>query len=209
MPMSVVTKIHEWDCEELPPRLIVSEEDEDESDTFSSYSGRPQRTPQNSRPSMLAMPSKSGKGKGVEMDMATKLANEMFQKGKEALEMAANMKKESKVAAIVSADAELVRIERAHNKALAEMTTKLTAALDSQNDRNKETTKQDIKSGGCSRESRAEFEQDARWKAGYPLRFANLALHAPATAPHSGYVRAPGACNGARSVLSVPIGGGF
>ncbi|KAL4707084.1 hypothetical protein ACJJTC_011410 [Scirpophaga incertulas] len=102
MPMSVVTKIHEWDCEELPPRPIVSEEDEDESDSFSSYSGRPQRTPQNSRPSMLAMPSKSGKGKGVEMDMVTKLANEMLQKGKEAFEMAANMKNESKVAVIES-----------------------------------------------------------------------------------------------------------
>lgn len=94
---------------------------------------------------------------GVEMDMANKLANEMLQNGKDALEQAGNMKKECKAIALESLQTmyetvlalsdsrsrhksnlekertrhaqELVRVERAHNKQLAITRTSLTNKL--------------------------------------------------------------------------------
>ncbi|KAL4719153.1 hypothetical protein ACJJTC_011690, partial [Scirpophaga incertulas] len=93
-PNSALTRVREWDCEEIPPRPINSEE---EYDTDSSYCGR---SGKGERQSMLALPSKSGRGAGVMMDMATKLANEMWQKGKDAIEQAGNIKKEHRATAI-------------------------------------------------------------------------------------------------------------
>ncbi|KAL4720221.1 hypothetical protein ACJJTC_004992 [Scirpophaga incertulas] len=160
-PLSALAKIREWDCEELHPRPIDSE---DEYDTDSSYCGKPARS---TRQSMLAMPSKSGRSAGVEMDMATKLANEMWQKGKEALETAGNIKKECRATAIECLQTlyettlalsdsrsrhkynlereskrhaqELIRVERAYNRTITDLTTKLASAIESQHKKAEET----------------------------------------------------------------------
>ncbi|KAL4719509.1 hypothetical protein ACJJTC_018433, partial [Scirpophaga incertulas] len=122
---------------------------------------------QSTRQSMLAMPSKSGRCAGVEMDMATKLANEMWQKGKEALETAGNIKKECRATAIECLQTlyettlalsdsrsrhkynlereskrhaqELIRVERAYNRTITDLTTKLASAIESQHKKAEET----------------------------------------------------------------------
>ncbi|GBP72816.1 hypothetical protein EVAR_40317_1 [Eumeta japonica] len=97
------------------------------------------------------------KGRGAEMDLATREANELLLKGKEALESAGNMKRECKSIAaeclqslyeivLALSDSrsrhkynleaertkhaqELVRIERAHNKDLTNVVKTLTEEL--------------------------------------------------------------------------------
>ncbi|KAL4713259.1 hypothetical protein ACJJTC_018607 [Scirpophaga incertulas] len=163
-PNSALTRVREWDCEEIPPRPINSEE---EYDTDSSYCGR---SGKGERQSMLALPSKSGRGAGVMMDMATKLANEMWQKGKEAIEQAGNIKKEHRATAIeclqtlyVTALAlsdsrsrhkfnlertsrrhaqEIIRSERAHKKEIQDFTSRLTSAIENQNKKSDDTLQQ-------------------------------------------------------------------
>ncbi|CAH2091714.1 unnamed protein product [Euphydryas editha] len=97
------------------------------------------------------------RGTGVEMDLVTGVANEMLQKGKEALELAGKMKRESKITAYESLQGlyeivlslsdsrnrhrcnlekertrhaqELMRVERAHNKELQQLKQSLLSEL--------------------------------------------------------------------------------
>ncbi|KAG7296687.1 hypothetical protein JYU34_020557 [Plutella xylostella] len=94
---SVVAKVINWEqCNLSPPREILS----DNESEASSFDLAVSNVSSKGRPSMLFAP--SGKRKGVEMDVATKLANEMLQKGKEALEQACKIKREHKTTALES-----------------------------------------------------------------------------------------------------------
>ncbi|XP_026321464.1 uncharacterized protein LOC113231118, partial [Hyposmocoma kahamanoa] len=146
--LSSCKKVEEWSREELPPRPIVSD---DESTASESYFSDQQDT---GRPSYIQTTTKI---RGVEMDMATRLANELFLKAKDALETAGNMKRECKATALECLQSlyetvlalsdsrsrhkcnlekersrhaqELVRVERAHNKKLQDLTEGLTKEL--------------------------------------------------------------------------------
>lgn len=148
---SVEERTAAWAQSEIPPRPIDSD---DESFPGSVTSDTPSVT---GRPSYILVSSK--RRTGVEMDLANKLANEMLQNGKEALEQAGNMKKECKTIALDSLQTlyetvlaisdsrsrhkynlekertrhaqELVRVERAHNKQLVELKKGLTEKLNS------------------------------------------------------------------------------
>ncbi|XP_045769808.1 uncharacterized protein LOC123870511 [Maniola jurtina] len=136
-----------WDQEEIPPRPIQSDDELSEGSSIS------ERAPSGRR-SMLFTTSRRT---GVEMDAATKLANETLLKAKEAIEAAGNMKKECKAIALDSLQVlyetvlslsdsrsrhkhnlekerarhaqELVRVERAHNKQTAELLKDLNQRL--------------------------------------------------------------------------------
>ncbi|KAF9412212.1 hypothetical protein HW555_009235 [Spodoptera exigua] len=128
--------IIDWEqCGISPPRQIIS----DEESSLASSAGQIDRP---ERKSMLYRTPR--RGTGVEMDLATREANNLLQKGKEALEAAGNMKRECKTATyeclqglyetvLSLADSrarhkynlerersrhaqELVRVERAHNR---------------------------------------------------------------------------------------------
>ncbi|XP_048484022.1 uncharacterized protein LOC125490052 [Plutella xylostella] len=149
---SVVAKVINWEqCNLSPPREILS----DNESEASSFDFAVSNVSSKGRPSMLFAP--SGKRKGVEMDVATKLANEMLQKGKEALEQACKIKREHKTTALESlaglyeivlslSDSrsrhrcnlekersrhatELMRVERAHTKHLNELNKQLAGEL--------------------------------------------------------------------------------
>ncbi|CAH2068259.1 unnamed protein product, partial [Iphiclides podalirius] len=134
-----------WRQEDIPPRSIVSDDD-------SSFPGSP--VSEVGRPSLLI---NSGKRLGVEMDIATREANEMLLRGKEALESAGKMKRECKqttldclqslyemVLALSDSRSrhkqnlerersrnaqELVRVERAHNKLVTGLIKDLASEL--------------------------------------------------------------------------------
>lgn len=141
---SVLQKIEAWEQSEIPPRPIES--DDEFSDTsVASEQGRP---------SIIRT---SNRRSGIQMDMATKLANEQLQRAKEALEAAGNMKRECKTTTLECLQTlyetvlalsdsrsrhkfnlekersrhaqELVRTERAHNKQTAETIKALTEDL--------------------------------------------------------------------------------
>ncbi|KAF9787528.1 hypothetical protein SFRURICE_000378 [Spodoptera frugiperda] len=83
--------IQDWEqCGISPPRQIVS----DEESSVASSAGQVARP---ERKSMLYRTPR--RGTGVEMDLATREANGLLQKGKDALEAALNMKRECKVTA--------------------------------------------------------------------------------------------------------------
>lgn len=136
-----------WEqCGISPPRQIISDE---ESSVASSES----QAPACGRPSLLYRTPR--RGTGVEMDLATREANDLLQRGKDALEAAGNMKRECKTVAheclqglyetaLSLADSrarhkynlekersrhaqELVRVERAHTREL--MTLKVELSL--------------------------------------------------------------------------------
>lgn len=149
---SVEERVAAWAQAEIPPRPIDS--DDESASSFPELVG-PETPSVRGRQSFILTSSK--RRAGVEMDMANKLANEMLQNGKEALEQAGNMKKECKTIALESLQTmyetvlaisdsrsrhkfnlekertrhaqELVRVERAHNKQLAEMKKDLTAKV--------------------------------------------------------------------------------
>ncbi|KAJ8705880.1 hypothetical protein PYW08_012926 [Mythimna loreyi] len=78
----------DWEqCGISPPRQIIS----DEESSVASSAGQVDRP---ERKSMLYRTPR--RGTGVEMDLATREANNLLQKGKEALEAAGNMKRECK-----------------------------------------------------------------------------------------------------------------
>lgn len=149
---SVEERVAAWAQADIPPRPIDSDDESAVSFPESVISETKSVT---GRPSFILTSSK--RRAGVEMDMANKLANEMLQNGKEALEQAGNMKKECKTIALDSLQTmyetvlaisdsrsrhkfnlekertrhaqELVRVERAHNKQLAEMKKSLSAKV--------------------------------------------------------------------------------
>lgn len=149
---SAEDRVAAWAQAELPPRPIDS--DDESAVSFPESSASELR--QVGRPSFILTSSK--RRAGVEMDCANKLANEMLQSGKEALEQAGNMKKECKVIVLDSLQTmyetvlaisdsrsrhkfnlekerarhaqELVRVERAHNKQLADMKKDLATRVE-------------------------------------------------------------------------------
>lgn len=139
-------RVASWNQEGIPPRTIESDgELSEESSISESTTGRP---------SMLVC---STRRTGVEMDAATKLANETLLRAKEAIESAGNMKRECKLIALeglqtlyetvlslsdsrsrhknnlekerVRHAQELVRVERAHTKATAELIKNMSQSL--------------------------------------------------------------------------------
>ncbi|XP_072948187.1 uncharacterized protein [Epargyreus clarus] len=141
---SVLQKIETWELAEIPPRPIESDEEFSDASVLSDQG----------RPSIIRT---SHRRSGVQMDMATKLANEQLQRAKEALEAAGNMKRECKTTTLECLQTlyetvlalsdsrsrhkynlekersrhaqELVRIERAHNKHMADTIKSLTEDL--------------------------------------------------------------------------------
>ncbi|KAJ0170412.1 hypothetical protein K1T71_013783 [Dendrolimus kikuchii] len=148
--VEVLQKVREWSADELPPRKITSEDEDSDASTEGECAGR-------GRPSMI--PFISTRRKGVEMDVATKLANDMLLKAKEALEKSGNLKTEIKLTVIDSLQTlydtclalsdsrsrhkynlerertrhaqELVRAERAHTESVSKLTASLTKELQS------------------------------------------------------------------------------
>ncbi|KAJ0172482.1 hypothetical protein K1T71_011621 [Dendrolimus kikuchii] len=148
--VEVLQKVREWSADELRPRKITSEDEDSDASTEGECAGR-------GRPSMI--PFISTRRKGVEMDVATKLANDMLLKAKEALEKSGNLKTEIKLTVIDSLQTlydtclalsdsrsrhkynlerertrhaqELVRAERAHTESVSKLTVSLTKELQS------------------------------------------------------------------------------
>ncbi|GBP95336.1 hypothetical protein EVAR_85920_1 [Eumeta japonica] len=144
-------KVKEWEQASCPSSPQEIEEGSIPSPTISALS---ESKIEERRLSMLP---RTKKGRGAEMDLATREANELLLKGKEALESAGNMKRECKSVAaeclqslyeivLALSDSrsrhkynleaertkhaqELVRIERAHNKDLTNVVKTLTEEL--------------------------------------------------------------------------------
>lgn len=146
--------IESWNTLEVPqvkfPRIDYMESEEDLSDGSSTSGQMPI-----GRPSYVYLTTNRT---GVEMDAATKIANEALQRGKEALEAAGNMKRECKQIAIDCLQTlyetilslsdsrsrhkfnlekerhhhakEIVSIERAHNKQLVTSVQEINKKLD-------------------------------------------------------------------------------
>ncbi|XP_052740699.1 uncharacterized protein LOC128198591 [Bicyclus anynana] len=141
---TVTERVSEWASK---PHLLV-DSDEESSDCSSISETAP------GRKSMIHFTTKRS---GVEMDLATKKANDMLLQGKDALESAGNMKRECKQTALESLQGlyeivlslsdsrarhkhnlekerhrhaqELVRIERAHNKMITGTLSQLTTQI--------------------------------------------------------------------------------
>ncbi|GBP95329.1 hypothetical protein EVAR_85913_1 [Eumeta japonica] len=144
-------KVQEWEQASCPSSPLEIEEG---SIPFPTISALSESKIEERRLSMLP---RTKKGRGAEMDLATREANELLLKGKEALESAGNMKRECKSIAaeclqslyeivLALSDSrsrhkynleaertkhaqELVRIERAHNKDLTNVVKTLTEEL--------------------------------------------------------------------------------
>lgn len=144
-----IERVETWKQMDIPPRKILSD-DEEESDTNSI-------TLESCRIGRVSMLPSTVSRSGVAMDLANKHANELLQKGKDALEAAGNMKRECKVTAVECLQSlyetclalsdsrsrhkfnlekersrharELVAIERAHNKQLTEVHRHLTSEV--------------------------------------------------------------------------------
>ncbi|XP_052741604.1 uncharacterized protein LOC128198763 [Bicyclus anynana] len=140
---TVTERVSAWVSEEKPPQQVESDE---ESSDCSSVSEALQ-----GRKSLIHFTSRRT---GVEMDLASKQANDMLLKGKDALEAAGNMKRECKQTALECLQClyetvlslsdsrarhkynlekerqrhaqELVRVERAHNKLITGTLSNIT-----------------------------------------------------------------------------------
>ncbi|CAG5010820.1 unnamed protein product, partial [Parnassius apollo] len=148
---AAIDKVANWKQEEIPPLPVLSDE---ELSITSAPESPLSEAPEKGRPSLLF---NSNRRLGVEMDMATKEANEMLLRGKEALEMAGNMKRECKLIALESLQSlyemvlalsdsrsrhkhnlerersrnaqELMRVERAHNKIITQLMKEMASEL--------------------------------------------------------------------------------
>ncbi|CAG5029092.1 unnamed protein product [Parnassius apollo] len=148
---AAIDKVANWKQEEIPPLPVLSDE---ELSITSAPESPLSEAPEKGRPSLLF---NSNRRLGVEMDMATKEANEMLLRGKEALEMAGNMKRECKLTALESLQSlyemvlalsdsrsrhkhnlerersrnaqELMRVERAHNKIITQLMKEMASEL--------------------------------------------------------------------------------
>ncbi|CAG4996169.1 unnamed protein product [Parnassius apollo] len=148
---AAIDKVANWKQEEIPPLPVLSDE---ELSITSAPESPLSEAPEKGKPSLLF---NSNRRLGVEMDMATKEANEMLLRGKEALEMAGNMKRECKLTALESLQSlyemvlalsdsrsrhkhnlerersrnaqELMRVERAHNKIITQLMKEMASEL--------------------------------------------------------------------------------
>ncbi|CAB3227413.1 unnamed protein product [Arctia plantaginis] len=145
----ILQRIFNWQQEDLSPMPVVSD-DESAGSVPNSPSFERKR-----RPSLLVT---SGKRLGVEMDAATREANEALLRGKEALESSGNIKREFKQTTLESLQTlyeivlalsdsrsrhkenlekersrharELVRAERAHSREMSELHKRVATGLD-------------------------------------------------------------------------------
>ncbi|CAH2058241.1 unnamed protein product, partial [Iphiclides podalirius] len=151
-PDRPLERVTNWSLEEDNPRPIISD---DETSSVNSVPESPTaEIPERDRMSLLI---NSSRRLGVEMDMATKKANEMLLREKEALECAGNMKRECKQTALECLQSlyemvlalsdsrswhkynlekertrsaqELMRLERAHTKTVTGLIKELASDL--------------------------------------------------------------------------------